>query len=175
MLAGPAECLRSRWRSSPWKWRNDAAPRSRSPKAPSTTRCIKTVQNLDNFHLDLSPKAPSATRHIKTTASGSSKAARSQKAPSTRRCIKTSCAPPNTPGWPAVRKHPAPQSALRQCCGLPSAHCVLGQKAPSTTRCMKAYVGVHRDTACRFSPLSAGISISCLPDPLHVPALERPR
>ena len=34
--------MRSRRRSSPRKWRNDATPRGRGQKAPSTRRCIKT-------------------------------------------------------------------------------------------------------------------------------------
>ena len=66
MLAGPAGCLRSRWRSSLWKWRNDAAPRGRGQKAPSTTRCIKTLKFMVMPLCVSRQKAPSTTRCIKT-------------------------------------------------------------------------------------------------------------
>ena len=138
MPAGPAGCLRSRWRSSLRKWRNDATPRGRSQKAPSTRRCIKTpqvalkvivhivrkhpapegalrlqfVQPLDEYTRQ---KAPSTRRCIKTTSriALAGRAMIGQKAPSTRRCIKTV---QDDRGWrlqPSVRKHPAPEGALR--------------------------------------------------------------
>ena len=60
-----------------------------------------------------------------------------QKAPSTRRCIKTrkrrnhdEC-----PFW--VRKHPAPEGALRLPKAPANAPTLLSQKAPSTRRCIK--------------------------------------
>ena len=89
VLAGPAGCLRSRWRSSPWKWRNDAIPRGRGQKALSTTRCIET----------------SASAFLVAWSS-------SQKAPSTTRCIKTV---PLMISFSIshVRKHPAPLGVLR--------------------------------------------------------------
>ena len=39
---GPAGCLRGRWRSRLWKWRNDAVSRGGGQEAPRTLRCIKT-------------------------------------------------------------------------------------------------------------------------------------
>ncbi len=62
VLAGPAGCLRSRWRSSPWKWRNDAVPRGRGQKAPSTRRCIKTLELIVLIYLTSSSES---TQHQK--------------------------------------------------------------------------------------------------------------
>ncbi len=39
---GPVGCLRGRWRSRLWKWRNGAVSRGRGQEAPRTFRCIKT-------------------------------------------------------------------------------------------------------------------------------------
>ena len=139
VLAGPAGCLRSRWRSSPRKWRNDAVPRGRGQKAPSTRRCIKTCHSDAYQSCRPRQKAPSTTRRIKTnmTTTPSSvlvlvrkhpapegalrpdlrrileEHGTRQKAPSTRRCIKTLArvALDNLPKL--VRKHPAPEGALR--------------------------------------------------------------
>ena len=137
MLAGPAGCLRSRWRSSPWKWRNDATPRSRGQKAPSTRRCIKTTDATIFKTATFGQKAPSTRRCIKTNFSvarehvdrqkalntrrciktsfpTSSLGCLSQKAPSTRRCIKTDQSFAQLGPQPQVRKHPAPEGALRR-------------------------------------------------------------
>ena len=114
MLADPAGCLRSRWRSSPWKQRNDATPRGRGQKAPSTRRCIKT--HLASFREVLGV---------------------CQKAPSTRRCIKT-CEYCGSRQWCyPVRKHPAPEGALRPLHTPLGDTLIRSQKAPSTRRCIK--------------------------------------
>ena len=49
----------SRWRSSPWKWRNDAVPRGRGQKAPRARRCIKTdLLGRDNIVIAVGRKHP---------------------------------------------------------------------------------------------------------------------
>ena len=89
-------------------------PALRRQKAPSTRRCIKTSWNP-------------ATRRVH----------QSQKAPSTRRCIKTFRAA-RSPGTRLhVRKHPAPQGALRLLASAVGIAYCIRQKAPSTTRCIK--------------------------------------
>ena len=93
-----------RWRSSPWKRCNYAAPRGRGQGAPRTARCIKTMM--------MSGDAGDP----------------SQGAPRTARCIKT---PPATRErrHPRVREHPAPLGALRPAGQLPG---VLGAGSRTT-------------------------------------------
>ena len=113
-------------------------PEAGDQKAPSTRRCIKTRVE----------RCPCGFRAC-------------QKAPSTRRCIKTSSLRPTRPWLTLVRKHPAPECALRPAtiaksigCGIVRKHpapegalrqtnvrvhafFLLSQKAPSTRRCIK--------------------------------------
>ena len=117
-------------------------PGGYSQKAPSTRRCIKT-------------------RLLVREGANSGR----QKAPSTRRCIKTCFAAPQPPGDRVVRKHPAPEGALRHRVRHLGVHVVspsestqhqkvhqdpdrsiaMGshsrQKAPSTRRCIKTVAG----------------------------------
>ena len=66
----------------------------------------------------------------------------SQKAPSTRRCINTRTRQSSTE-QPWVRKHPAPEGALRL--GAQPGRTAVGrrQKAPSTRRCIKTESSCH--------------------------------
>ena len=48
--ATPGRAPRGRWRSSPWKRCNHAAPRGRGQGAPRTARCIKTHGHPDRAH-----------------------------------------------------------------------------------------------------------------------------
>ena len=164
MLAGPAGCLRSRWRSSPRKWRNDAAPRGRGKKVPRTRRCIKTLlsPNLGelgaNVRKYLAPEGAlrltdrrlqrSHALHVRKYLAPegalrhSFKHQRSvlylcQKVPSTRKCIKTILGHRQWRLASPVRKHLAPEGALRPlwaCFFVIRKHC---QKSPSTRRCIK--------------------------------------
>ena len=187
MPAGPARYLRSRWRSSPRKWRNDAVPRGRGQKAPSTRRCIKTntwlftIVASTSVRKHLAPegalrhdvpdsgqgphegqKAPRTRRCIKTLSPGVRlRMPASQKAPRTRRCVKTSGRAPGSTRsccqkaprtrkciktlrpyrnryFPTlVRKHLAPEGALRRPKPTLTAGRVLCQKAPRTRRCIE--------------------------------------
>ena len=83
-------------------------------KAPSTRRCIKTSELSEFIDTHCCQKAPSTRRCIKTQ----------------RRTLMPSCGNP-------VRKHPAPEGALRRPCRLQSEPSGSGQKAASTTKCIK--------------------------------------
>ena len=52
VLVGPVGCLRGRWRSRLWKWRNGAVSRGRGQEAPRTFRCIKTAQTDVTWAID---------------------------------------------------------------------------------------------------------------------------
>ena len=54
-----------RWRSSPWKRCNHAAPRSRGQGAPRTARCIKAVLSMMISFLRIGQGAPRTARCIK--------------------------------------------------------------------------------------------------------------
>ena len=108
-------------------------------KAPSTRRCIKTsisdtlLPSLSGVRKHPAPegalrlleracsasvtsgqKAPSTRRCIKTRGETSPRTLQyCQKAPSTRRCIKTGHSPADNSLSLCVRKHPAPEGALR--------------------------------------------------------------
>ena len=83
------------------------------PKAPSTRRCIKTMPHQSERRSSRRQKAPSTRRCIKTSLIWRpSMRFWGQKAPSTTRCIKT-CRPGGRTARRSVRKHPAPQGALR--------------------------------------------------------------
>ena len=87
---------------------------SSGPKAPSTRRNIKTGDNLAARRKIVSrQKASSTTRCIKTAPAASTTEFSRQKAPSTRRCIKTRITAQTMLALPLIRKHPAPQGALR--------------------------------------------------------------
>ena len=62
---------------------------------------------------------------------------KSQKAPSTRRCIKTGTSRLKGSLVFLVRKHPAPEGALRRLWETLHAATSVRQKAPSTRRCIK--------------------------------------
>ena len=55
-----------RWRSSPWKRCNHAAPRSGGQGAPRTARCIKTKRRAEITTRTISQGAPRTARCIKT-------------------------------------------------------------------------------------------------------------
>ena len=106
-------------------------------KAPSTRRCIKTLALCLRHDLLPRQKAPSTTRCIKTPPPGSirrSATVRKHLAPEGALRRKNM-----TPPFPRVhaRKHPAPQGTLRlhpETCRDASQ---VSQKAPNTTRCIK--------------------------------------
>ena len=85
-----------------------------SQKAPRTRRCIKTLV------VERSVEVQSC-----------------QKAPRTRRCIKTAPQPPPAPRSPHVRKHLAPEGALRLFPTEIAPAQLSSQKAPRTRRCIK--------------------------------------
>ena len=136
MLAGPAGCLQSRWRSSPWKWRNNAVPRGRGQKAPSTTRCIKTrTRKTVDFECPVRKHpAPQGALRLTTSIPWRYVTPR-QKAPSTTRCIKTGAPSSLARAAHAVRKHPAPEGALRRD--------VLGHLSPCLTSESTPHHKVH--------------------------------
>ena len=111
-------------------------------KASSAKRCIKTCcvgVMLSMFQKD-GQKASSAKRCIKTIHSRNSMefGLGSQKAPSAKRCIKT-----HGQAWrqpcrlPWVRKHRAPNGALRRHKTVIRTILRESQKAPSAKRCIK--------------------------------------
>ena len=111
-------------------------------KAPSAKRCIKTARpTVRRSSCGAGQKAPSAKRCIKTRVTGSSARRRRsrQKAPNAKRCIKTCSDRCDDLVALRVRKHRAPNNALRlptQSTPLVSCHST-SQKAPSAKRCIK--------------------------------------
>ena len=141
--------MRSRWRSSPWKWRNDAVPRGRGQKAPSTTRCIKTDPSTDPARDYARQKAPSTTRCIMTSRNESEVVRVDvRKHPAPQGALRPDAGGRLLHRGDRVRKHPAPQGALRQVRNHTMVSEDLGQKAPSTTRCIKTSItGLSMTTA----------------------------
>ena len=90
VLAGPAGCLRSRWRSGPRKWRHDAVSRvrgrkHRAPVGALRRGAVKLVFSMGSW----------------------------QEAPRTCRCIKTEGVNRRSCRLLHGRKHRAPVGALR--------------------------------------------------------------
>lgn len=168
-------------------------------KAPSTRRRIKTClafirkcledeseitrhqkvnQDRRKYRHDhLAPshrKAPSTKRCIMTLACSDRACRRSgQKAPNTRRCIKTTSGRPSR--WcPRVRKHPAPEDALRQVL-----HEVpLLSPWSESTQHQKVHEGIYRRAPAHRMPIFTLVRQNLdilFSEFLHVPALERPQ
>ena len=109
-------------------------------KAPSARRCIKTCRPARRAAAHGSQKAPSARKCIKTGLPSEPRrmCQSTQKAPSARRCIKTHTRP--VPGLGlVVRRHPAPEGALRRNRLVIQACMSSSQKAPNPRRCMKTW------------------------------------
>ena len=124
MLAGPAGCLRSRWRSSPRKWRNDAVPRGRVRKHPAPEGALRLVPDCREHSVQGVRKHPApqgALRPKKLLAD-----------------------------WilTLVRKHPAPEGTLRRTTVATFCLNSVGQKAPSTRRCIKTNSSTHTAAVC---------------------------
>ena len=115
---------------------------SRSQKAPSAKRCIKTTRNgvlAEHFFVVRKHRAPKGALRRDRQGSLTIFQTMRQEAPSAKRCIKTGWRPPSSRDRRCyVRKHRAPNGALRLSLigyGDPSdAH---SQKAPSAKRCIK--------------------------------------
>ena len=103
-----------RWRSSPWKRCNHAAPRGRGQGAPRTARCIKTHGRFALCFLSGRVREhPAPLGALRRVVGGQGDVEVSQGAPRTARCIKT-------------------QSSTGYC-----AHDRRRQGAPRTARCIK--------------------------------------
>ena len=107
-------------------------------------RAPKSALRLHSDHIartvKIRQKAPSAKRCIKTLwtrQDGSAHDLSSQKAPSAKRCIKTRPRVRDAGDRDGVRKHRAPNGALRLDRGGSNALELVGQKAPSAKRCIK--------------------------------------
>ena len=134
-----------RWRSSPWKRCNHAAPRGRVREHPAPLGALRLVGRPSELTVLDSQGAPRTARCIKTARPGSPRAGcRRQGAPRTARCIKTGG---TRPPWPTscVRDHPAPLGALRHV-GVTAVvvHCS-GQGPPRTARCIKTRADSRAD------------------------------
>ena len=115
VLAGPAGCLRGRWRSGSWKWRHAAGTRARGRKHRAPVGALRLIAKNE----------PAALLGR-------------QEAPRTCRCIKTRATVPAT-AKVAGRKHRAPVGALRHTYGNGVCRCCW-QEAPRTCRCIKTKV-----------------------------------
>ena len=113
--------------------------RVRKHRAPNGALRRECIPDCHRFAFS-SQKAPSAKRCIKTLQCDALQSCTilGQKAPSAKRCIKTSSQ--RLPGnhHRLVRKHRAPNGALRQCDVYQSCIILMScQKAPSAKRCIK--------------------------------------
>ena len=126
MAEGAPGAFGGAWRQDAERWLNGAVPAGLAGRLRSRWR-----SSLWKWRNDATPRG------------------RGQKAPSTRRCIKT-ISVIAFPSLSGVRKHPAPEGALRL--NLVTRHDdpLSGQKAPSTRRCIKT----HQASRCRSHPES---------------------
>ena len=114
VLAGPAGCLRGRWRSGSWKWRHAAGSRARGRKHLAPVGALRPYQTTSDIFSSWQ-EAPRTCRCIKTLQKQRYRASISgQQAPRTCRCIKTTWRPLLSCNVPPVSKHRAPVGALRR-------------------------------------------------------------
>ena len=116
---------------------SSSRPSSISQKAPSTRRCIKTELFELLLHDSFGQKAPSTRRCVKTKLpAGCTTTLPVRKHPAPEGALRLFVQLPWL-GLFLVRKHPAPEGALRLRHRLLIADGKPHQKAPSTRRCIK--------------------------------------
>ena len=113
VLAGPAGCLRGRWRSGSWKWRHAAGSRARGRKHLAPVGALRPYQTTSDIFSSWQ-EAPRTCRCIKTLQKQRYRASISgQQAPRTCRCIKTKVQWSPLMRYVSVSKHLAPVGVLR--------------------------------------------------------------
>ena len=136
VLAGPAGCLRGRWRSGPRKWRHAAGSRARVSKhrAPVGALRLCDEKNSDDAAPVSKHRAPVGA--LRLSLHSQLLRRQSQQAPCTCRCIKTR---DQTPTSTSHRRQQAPRTC--RCIKTTSARAIpahsRGQQAPRTCRCIK--------------------------------------